>query len=255
MPVLGRASMGSFGDRLKKQREQRGISLDDIALSTKIGTRMLRALEEEKFEQLPGGIFNKGFVRAYARHVGHRRGTDHQRLHGRSGRSAAKLIPIRPSRAPGLRHVTEPGPVAPILDPPERERSAEIPWGLLALALLLVALAFATWSYYHRERKAETSSATLAPRAGKLPAESRTARKRAADSDCAHRRQECTDSRRSRPRTSPAHSLRPCPGRAARLGIPGTGAGRVCGFVEGQRGRRVLGLRSWSTASLRSKRS
>ena len=31
---------------------------------------MLRALEEEKFDQLPGGIFNKGFVRAYARHVG-----------------------------------------------------------------------------------------------------------------------------------------------------------------------------------------
>src|SRR5262252_10414928 len=68
--VLGRASMGSFGDRLKKQREQRSISLDDISLSTKIGTRMLRALEEEKFDQLPGGIFNKGFVRAYARHVG-----------------------------------------------------------------------------------------------------------------------------------------------------------------------------------------
>ena len=62
--------MGSFGDRLKKEREQRSISLDDISLSTKIGTRMLRALEEEKFEQLPGGIFNKGFVRAYARHVG-----------------------------------------------------------------------------------------------------------------------------------------------------------------------------------------
>jgi cytoskeletal protein RodZ len=62
--------MGSFGDRLKKEREQRGITLDDISLTTKIGTRLLRALEEEKFEQLPGGIFNKGFVRAYARHVG-----------------------------------------------------------------------------------------------------------------------------------------------------------------------------------------
>ena len=54
----------------KKEREQRSVSLDDIALSTKIGTRMLRALEEEKFDQLPGGIFNKGFVRAYARHLG-----------------------------------------------------------------------------------------------------------------------------------------------------------------------------------------
>src|ERR1700745_1195801 len=62
--------MGAFGDRLKKEREQRGISLDDISVNTKIGTRLLRALEDEKFEQLPGGIFNKGFVRAYARHVG-----------------------------------------------------------------------------------------------------------------------------------------------------------------------------------------
>src|SRR5215468_700249 len=61
--------MGSFGDRLKKQREQRSISLDDISLSTKINTRMLAALEEEKFDQLPGGIFNKGFVRTYARHL------------------------------------------------------------------------------------------------------------------------------------------------------------------------------------------
>ena len=62
--------MGSFGDRLKKEREHRGVTLEDISLNTKIGTRLLRALEDEKFDQLPGGIFNKGFVRAYARHLG-----------------------------------------------------------------------------------------------------------------------------------------------------------------------------------------
>src|SRR5215469_4786449 len=62
--------MASFGERLKKEREQKGISLEDISLETKIGTRLLRALEEEHFDQLPGGIFNKGFVRAYARHLG-----------------------------------------------------------------------------------------------------------------------------------------------------------------------------------------
>jgi len=60
----------SFGARLKKEREQRKITLDEIAASTKVGTRFLRALEEERFDQLPGGIFNKGFVRAYARHLG-----------------------------------------------------------------------------------------------------------------------------------------------------------------------------------------
>jgi cytoskeletal protein RodZ len=62
--------LGAFGEKLRKQREQRGIELDKISNATKISTRMLRALEEEHFDQLPGGVFNKGFVRAYARQVG-----------------------------------------------------------------------------------------------------------------------------------------------------------------------------------------
>jgi hypothetical protein len=62
--------VGAFGEKLRKQREQRGIELDAISNTTKISTRMLRALEEEHFDQLPGGVFNKGFVRAYARLVG-----------------------------------------------------------------------------------------------------------------------------------------------------------------------------------------
>ena len=48
----------------------RGVSLDEIAESTKIGTRLLKALEDEQFDLLPGGIFNKGFVRAYAKYLG-----------------------------------------------------------------------------------------------------------------------------------------------------------------------------------------
>src|SRR5271155_42501 len=62
--------VGAFGEKLRKQRELRGIELDAISNATKISTRMLRALEEEHFDQLPGGVFNKGFVRAYARQVG-----------------------------------------------------------------------------------------------------------------------------------------------------------------------------------------
>ncbi len=61
---------GVFGEHLRREREMRGISLDDIAAATKIGTRLLRALEDEQFDLLPGGIFNKGYVRAYARFVG-----------------------------------------------------------------------------------------------------------------------------------------------------------------------------------------
>ncbi len=62
--------MGSFGEKLRKRREERGIELDAISNTTKISTRMLRALEDEHFDQLPGGVFNKGFVRAYARQIG-----------------------------------------------------------------------------------------------------------------------------------------------------------------------------------------
>ncbi|MGB7556497.1 MAG: RodZ domain-containing protein [Candidatus Korobacteraceae bacterium] len=62
--------MSTFGERLRRERELRNISLDEIAATTKVGTRLLRALEDEQFDQLPGGIFNKGYVRAYAKYVG-----------------------------------------------------------------------------------------------------------------------------------------------------------------------------------------
>jgi cytoskeleton protein RodZ len=64
------ARTGTFGERLRREREMRGIKLEEIAESTKIGKRNLLALEEEHFDQLPGGIFNKGFVRAYAKFLG-----------------------------------------------------------------------------------------------------------------------------------------------------------------------------------------
>jgi cytoskeleton protein RodZ len=62
--------VGAFGERLRREREMRGISLEEIVATTKIGRRLLLALEEEQFDLLPGGIFNKAYVRAYAKCVG-----------------------------------------------------------------------------------------------------------------------------------------------------------------------------------------
>jgi cytoskeleton protein RodZ len=62
--------MGAFGDKLKREREMRRITLDEISESTKIPRRYLESLERENFESLPGGVFNKGFVKAYARFLG-----------------------------------------------------------------------------------------------------------------------------------------------------------------------------------------
>ena len=62
--------MSEFGRELRTERESRGIGLETISDSTKISSRYLAALEEDHFEQLPGGVFNKGIVRSYARVVG-----------------------------------------------------------------------------------------------------------------------------------------------------------------------------------------
>jgi cytoskeleton protein RodZ len=59
-----------FGDGLRAERELRGIALDDIAVATRVSVRNLQALEAERFAELPGGVFNRGFVRAYARYCG-----------------------------------------------------------------------------------------------------------------------------------------------------------------------------------------
>ena len=58
---------GTFGDHLKREREMRGVTLDEISAATRIATRFLTAIENEQWEQLPGGVFNRGFVRAVAR--------------------------------------------------------------------------------------------------------------------------------------------------------------------------------------------
>jgi cytoskeleton protein RodZ len=62
--------MGNFGDTLRQEREFRGISLDAITRITKISNRHLVALEQEHFDVLPGGVFNRSMVREYARVVG-----------------------------------------------------------------------------------------------------------------------------------------------------------------------------------------
>ena len=59
-----------FGERMKRLREQRGVALRDIAETTKISVSALEALERNDISRLPGGIFSRGFVRAYAEQIG-----------------------------------------------------------------------------------------------------------------------------------------------------------------------------------------
>lgn len=59
-----------FGARMKRLREGRGMSLRDIAGTTKISVAALEALERDDVSRLPGGIFSRAIVRAYAEEIG-----------------------------------------------------------------------------------------------------------------------------------------------------------------------------------------
>jgi len=59
-----------FGSRMRHVREQRGVSLREIADATKISVSALEALERNDISRLPGGIFSRAFVRSYAAQIG-----------------------------------------------------------------------------------------------------------------------------------------------------------------------------------------
>lgn len=57
----------SIGAQLARAREERGLTISDVAQQLKFAPRQLEALEQDKYEQLPGGTFVRGMVRSYAR--------------------------------------------------------------------------------------------------------------------------------------------------------------------------------------------
>ena len=233
--------MGAFGEKLRKQREQQAISLDAVSDTTKISIRMLRALEEEHFDQLPGGVFNKGFVRAYARQVGlneeeavadylaavrqnqlqahslppdlgnlpgdavdgndlHDNDLHGNDLHGNeipsnnARNTRSQPLPADDRRKQSRRRVDRRKPVhhqedhykeahrqearhkqdrrpediSPLPDSTTPSLAAQLPWGKLAVALLLVTFALALWN--SRRHHEPVAAAQPAPSALQSPA-------------------------------------------------------------------------------------
>lgn len=138
--------MGSFGDHLRREREMRGISLDEIATATKISSRNLRALEEEKFKQLPGGIFNKGFVRAYAKFLG----IDEDQMVAEYITAAQDTETAREQKLKNdlskvdFRHDEE--EQREILLEPKSQ------WGTIAVIVLIAVIVFSAYEYYQKQK-------------------------------------------------------------------------------------------------------
>ena len=158
--------MPSFGEKLKQEREKRKITLEQISTSTKIGTRMLQALEEDKFNQLPGGIFNKGFVRAYSRFLGLDEDQTVAEYLQASGDAAPPSTEIA-ARENGARENEE---NVSRLEAISDARPRQLPWGLFAALLLLVALALSLWSHRQRERARQSQHPTPTTAVMPLPA-------------------------------------------------------------------------------------
>jgi cytoskeletal protein RodZ len=178
----------SFGEKLKLEREKRKISLDQISSTTKIGTRMLQALEEEKFSQLPGGIFNKGFVRAYARVVGldeDQTVADYLQASGEASPARPELVRNAGPRDSSQRDSSPRDTIRireTVRDKTTRDTAARdkanrdtaareeehrisrleaisddqspaLPWGVFAVILLIIALLLSLWSHRRREQE------------------------------------------------------------------------------------------------------
>jgi cytoskeleton protein RodZ len=62
--------MGEVGARLRGERERRGIGIDEIERETRIRAKFLLAIEEERFDTLPGPAYVRAFVRDYAEQLG-----------------------------------------------------------------------------------------------------------------------------------------------------------------------------------------
>lgn len=85
--------MTTVGETLRRERLKRQLELEEISRELKISARMLEAIEEEKFDRLPGGVFSKSFIRQYARILG----LDEDEIAGQAQRMMEPSTPALPS--------------------------------------------------------------------------------------------------------------------------------------------------------------
>lgn len=122
----------AVGRLLRDQREARGLDLDEVAKSLRIRRTQLEAIEDGRFERLPGAAYVPAFLRAYAAHVG-----------------------LDPEKVLTAYHLSGPVPIKrPVTLPadfPIVEKRAPIGLAVLTV-LMVVAAGYAAWHYLPREQ-------------------------------------------------------------------------------------------------------
>src|SRR5262245_55062884 len=132
----------TFGEKLRLARETRGIALRNISEQTRISIRYLEAIETDDYQRLPGGIFNRSFIRAYAKFVGY---PEHDALedYARTLRERGETVEDVPEAHRSLVYT----------DDGESQRRSPLVTLLLAI-VILAALSLAGWAglYFYQRR-------------------------------------------------------------------------------------------------------
>jgi cytoskeleton protein RodZ len=133
--------MASFGDNLKRERELRGVELREMADATKISIRFLQALEQDRVDVLPGGIFPRAFVKQYAKYLG----LDADRM--------VAEFDFAFGHDP-----------APARKPAPEVYDGGLPRGVLVIVVVVLGLALLAWRVaFHRGGPEEATQASPAP--------------------------------------------------------------------------------------------
>jgi len=138
--------MASFGENLRREREMRGVALEEISAATKISVRFLNCLEREDFEKLPGGIFTRSFIRTYARYLG----LDEERV------LAEYQLIAKPKSDFDLARLT-------VSRADARQRASRGPVVAVLLAILLLTGGYAVYRYTRHISEAPAGALKPAP--------------------------------------------------------------------------------------------
>jgi cytoskeleton protein RodZ len=134
---------GTFGERLKHEREVREVSPNEVVVATRISLRFLEALENEDWDRLPGGVFNRGFVRAIARYLG----LDEEKLLAEYDLARGDQSAESPSNPENR------------IPQPSKWIAVAFALGTLVLIALLIAAGVYGWRRYAAYRRGKPSSA------------------------------------------------------------------------------------------------
>ena len=145
--------MDSIGAFLRREREVRQVSLEELVQITRVPLRMLQRIEDDRFDELPGEVFARGFLRSYARALG----LDAERVLSQyaDGRKVETKVPA---------------PLLSSVQTPERGRRFGIAIALVILVILFTLALSIVLNARHRNTPLELSEVGAPALAGEQAA-------------------------------------------------------------------------------------